>query len=82
MKSPVDIFWESVGNLPARAIQSTAKTGASTMIVTGLIDWKNSAVTGAPTTDSLVRSSANRDNVVAACSKTIQNSIAAIHIGM
>src|SRR5690606_8191592 len=66
---------------PSRT-QASANTGASTMIAAGFTDWKNSGEIAMPATSSSVRLFAKADSDDAACSKIIQNSIAATNSGM
>ena len=80
--SPVANFCPIPGPRSPSLIQTAANTGASTMIENGLTDWKNSGEIEIPTSSSDVRSAANVVSVVAACSNSMKNSIAATNSGM
>src|SRR6478736_4960735 len=72
----------AVGGRSCVLDQIHANTGARMMIDSGLTDWKNSGLIVTPKNDSSVRFCANEASVVAACSKIIQNSMAATNSGM
>ena len=75
-------LWAVDGPRSASLLHTPAKTGASTMMMSGLTDWKNAGSIVHPRNDRSVLSSANADNELAACSLIIQKSIAATNSGM